>query len=72
MTKFEFELNKNFVGSDGFFKAPKEIVKKSFEQVANSAYEAGTGTGFVAGALFTAGVFVLTDVVCSLLSDDKK
>ena len=70
--KFSFDLNRNFITSDGFFKAPKEVVKRSFEEVANTAYEAGSGAGFIAGAVVTAGIFVLTDVVCSLLSSDDK
>lgn len=70
--KFSFELNRNFINNKGWFEAPKEVVKKSFEEVANTAYEAGSGAGFVAGALFTAGVFIITDVVCSLMSNDDK
>jgi len=69
--KFKLNINPNIVNSKGNVDMPASRFKNVCEDVAEEAHEIGLGQGFFYGALFATGVYIVTDVICALISNDE-
>ena len=70
--KFKLNINPGIINSKGHVDMPASNFKQVCEGVAEKAHEIGLGEGFFYGAIFATGVYIVTDVICAMISNDNE
>lgn len=63
---FKFNLTNPKPDSDGYVRIKKADLEECVNQVADKVHEVGVGRGFAYGCIFTAGVYLVTDIICAI------